>query len=227
MTEADFTVKGWLLSTGTLRILALLALFRHPEPPPLIIIEEIENGLDPRSVHLIVEEIRRVTESGRSQVILTTHSPYLLDLLDLVAYCAGGASGRGAHIHSPRDDDAGSWTAGRNALDPASVYTEFGKAAQSRTGMKVGMIFECADEGPDFKVCEHLAKRIRPDPLWLCRTLVGQQNETCSSNVANPQQRSSKMDAMKALHQSGTCTPASLGNRMEDPCRQKGQGTDI
>ncbi|MCY4540653.1 MAG: hypothetical protein OXE52_20725 [Chloroflexi bacterium] len=29
--------------------------------------------------------------------------------------------------------------------------------------MKVGMIFECADEGPDIKVCAHLAKRIRPD----------------------------------------------------------------
>ncbi len=83
MSEQDFEVPGWLLSTGTLRILALLALFRHPEPPPLIVIEEIENGLDPRSVQLIVEEIRRVTESGRSQVILTSHSPYLLDLFDL------------------------------------------------------------------------------------------------------------------------------------------------
>lgn len=29
--------------------------------------------------------------------------------------------------------------------------------------MKVGMIFECADEGPDLKVCALLAKRIRPD----------------------------------------------------------------
>ena len=83
LTEKDFNVVGWLLSTGTLRILALLALFRHPEPPPLIVIEEIENGLDPRSVQLIVEEIRRVTESGRLQVILTSHSPYLLDLFDL------------------------------------------------------------------------------------------------------------------------------------------------
>ncbi len=83
MTEDDFKVMGWLLSTGTLRLLALLALFRHPEPPPLIVIEEIENGLDPRSVQLIVEEIRRITESGLSQVILTSHSPYLLDLFDL------------------------------------------------------------------------------------------------------------------------------------------------
>lgn len=31
LTESDFKVPGWLLSTGTLRILALLALFRHPE----------------------------------------------------------------------------------------------------------------------------------------------------------------------------------------------------
>ncbi len=29
--------------------------------------------------------------------------------------------------------------------------------------MKVGMILECADDGPDLKVYEHLAKRIRPD----------------------------------------------------------------
>jgi len=71
------------MSTGTLRILALLALLRHPKPAPLIVIEEIENGLDPRTVHIIIEEIRRVVESGLSQVILTSHSPYLLDLLDL------------------------------------------------------------------------------------------------------------------------------------------------
>lgn len=83
MTEDDFTVPGWLLSTGTMRILALLALFRHPNPPPLIVIEEIENGLDPRCIHLIVDEIKDLVESGRSQVIVTTHSPYFLDLLPL------------------------------------------------------------------------------------------------------------------------------------------------
>lgn len=46
-------------------------------------IEEIENGLDPRSIHLIVEEIRTAVLSEKTQVILTTHSPYLLDLLTL------------------------------------------------------------------------------------------------------------------------------------------------
>ena len=83
MTEADFKIPGWMFSTGTLRVLALLALLRSPAPPPLIVVEEIENGLDPRSVNLILQEIRGAVESGRTQVIVTTHSPYLLDLLDL------------------------------------------------------------------------------------------------------------------------------------------------
>ncbi|MGK7873813.1 MAG: AAA family ATPase [Xenococcaceae cyanobacterium] len=83
VTESDFKIPGWLLSTGTLRLLALLTLLRHPDPAPLIVIEEIENGLDPKTIHLIVEEIRDVVETGKTQVILTTHSPYLLDLLTL------------------------------------------------------------------------------------------------------------------------------------------------
>ena len=29
--------------------------------------------------------------------------------------------------------------------------------------MKVGIIFECGPDGADRKVCEHLAKRIKPD----------------------------------------------------------------
>ncbi len=83
LSEDTYKVPGWLLSTGTLRMLALLALLRHPNPPPLIVVEEIENGLDPRSIHLIVEEIRNAVLAGTTQVIITTHSPYLLDLLTL------------------------------------------------------------------------------------------------------------------------------------------------
>ena len=76
-------IPSWLISTGTLRILALLAVLRHPEPPPLIVVEEIENGLDPRTLHLILEEIHTAVEAGKCQVILTTHSPYLLNLVDI------------------------------------------------------------------------------------------------------------------------------------------------
>lgn len=81
--EGSFTVPGWMLSTGSLRLVALLALLRHPHPPSLICVEEIENGLDPRTIHLVVDEILRATDAGRTQIMVTTHSPYLLDLVPL------------------------------------------------------------------------------------------------------------------------------------------------
>jgi len=83
LTERGWQLPGWLLSTGTLRILTLLALLHHPEPPPLLVSEEIENGLDPISVQLIVDEIRNAVESGSLQIIPMTHSPYVLDFLSL------------------------------------------------------------------------------------------------------------------------------------------------
>ena len=121
MTEADFKVMGWLLSTGTLRVLALLALFRHPEPPPLIIIEEIENGLDPRTIHLIVEEIRNVVESGRSQIIVTTHSPYFLDLLALShIVMVERVDGQPIFTRPADDESLQNWA---NKFAPGKLYT--------------------------------------------------------------------------------------------------------
>jgi len=83
ITDRPIEVPGWLISTGTIRVLALLAVLRNPVPPPLIVVEEIENGLDPRTIHLVLDEIRSAVQAGQSQVILTTHSPYLLDLLPI------------------------------------------------------------------------------------------------------------------------------------------------
>lgn len=122
MTESEYKVMGWLLSTGTLRVLVLLALFRHPEPPPLIVIEEIENGLDPRTIHLIVEELRNLVESGRSQVIVTTHSPYLLDLLPLWSIVlVERDEDRGPVFSRPDDNpELGKWA---EKFGPGRLYT--------------------------------------------------------------------------------------------------------
>ena len=122
LTEADFKVPGWMLSSGTLRMLALLALLRHPNPPPLIVVEEIENGLDPRSIHLIVEEIRNAILSGVTQVILTTHSPYLLDLLTLEHLILVERDGKGQpRFLRPSDsENLQRWT---DDFAPGKLYT--------------------------------------------------------------------------------------------------------
>lgn len=122
LTEANFKVPGWLLSTGTLRMLALLALLRHPNPPPLIVVEEIENGLDPRSVHLIVEEIRSAVLSGVTQVIVTTHSPYLLDLLTLEHLVVVERDTQG-HPHFFRPADQANLQRWAAEFAPGKLYT--------------------------------------------------------------------------------------------------------
>ena len=69
------------MSDGTLKILAYLLLLADPDPPALIGIEEPENGLYPRLQTLLAEELREACEAGRTQVILATHSPYLVNAL--------------------------------------------------------------------------------------------------------------------------------------------------
>ena len=122
LSEDTFKVPGWLLSTGTLRMLALLALLRHPSPPPLIVVEEIENGLDPRSIHLIVEEIRSAVLAGVTQVVVTTHSPYLLDLLTLEHLVVVERDGEG-HPRFIRPADHKNLQAWAQEFAPGKLYT--------------------------------------------------------------------------------------------------------
>ena len=77
------------MSDGTIRFIALLAILCHPEPPPLICIEEPEIAMHPDSLGLIAELLRKASE--RTQIIVTTHSPQLVDLFsdepDMVVVC--------------------------------------------------------------------------------------------------------------------------------------------
>ena len=77
------------LSDGTIRFIALLAILCHPDPPPLICIEEPEIAMHPDSLDLVVELL--IEASQRTQLIVTTHSPWLIDRLsaqpDSVVVC--------------------------------------------------------------------------------------------------------------------------------------------
>lgn len=64
-------------SDGTLKLLAYLLVLLDPEPPPFIGIEEPENFLHPRLLPELAEECRAATE--RSQLLVTTHSPFFLN----------------------------------------------------------------------------------------------------------------------------------------------------
>lgn len=66
-------------SDGTLKLLAYLTLLYDPAPPKLIGIEEPENYLHPRLLPELAEECQQA--SDRTQLIVTTHSPFLINPL--------------------------------------------------------------------------------------------------------------------------------------------------
>ena len=79
LEEGDVVIPATRLSDGTLRYLCLLAVLCHPEPPPLICIEEPELGLHPDILPTVSKLLLEASE--RSQLIVTTHSDMLVDAL--------------------------------------------------------------------------------------------------------------------------------------------------
>jgi predicted ATPase len=79
--DAPFSnpVLARFASDGTLKMLAYLVLLYDPAPPPFVGIEEPENFLHPRLLPELAEECRAATE--RTQLLVTTHSPFFLNAL--------------------------------------------------------------------------------------------------------------------------------------------------
>jgi predicted ATPase len=79
--DAPFShpVLAKFASDGTLKMLAYLLLLYDPAPPPFIGIEEPENFLHPRLLPELAEECRAA--SDRTQLLVTTHSPFFLNAL--------------------------------------------------------------------------------------------------------------------------------------------------
>ena len=73
----DRPVLSRFASDGTLKMLAYLIVLYDPEPPQFIGIEEPENFLHPRLLPELAEECRSACE--RSQLLVTTHSPFFLN----------------------------------------------------------------------------------------------------------------------------------------------------
>jgi predicted ATPase len=68
-----------MASDGTLRLLALTLPAYLPELNGVFLIEEPENGIHPKAVETVFQSLSNVTEA---QVLLATHSPIILSLVE-------------------------------------------------------------------------------------------------------------------------------------------------
>ncbi len=80
--ETDETkLSSYSVSDGTLRFLAMLAALLDRSMKGLYFFEEIDSGIHPSRLQLLVDLIERQTERQDLQVIATTHSPELLSII--------------------------------------------------------------------------------------------------------------------------------------------------
>ena len=77
--ENGLKVPSWVVSDGTLRLLALTLLAYLPDPTGVFLIEEPENGIHPRAVETVFQSLSSVYGA---QVLLATHSPVILSIAE-------------------------------------------------------------------------------------------------------------------------------------------------
>jgi predicted ATPase len=73
-------IPSWAMSDGTIRFLAHLLVAFGASPSPLVCFEEPENFIHPRLLELLAHLLKKA--STRSQILVTTHSPYMLNFLE-------------------------------------------------------------------------------------------------------------------------------------------------
>ena len=75
-------ISAYSASDGTLRFLAMIAALLGPESSRFYFFEELDNGIHPARLHLLLGLIEREVERVPVQMVATTHSPELLALLN-------------------------------------------------------------------------------------------------------------------------------------------------
>ncbi|MEH2411868.1 AAA family ATPase [Nostoc sp.] len=83
---SEHRIPAYDISDGTLRILAFLTALYQENTPSIICFEEIENGVHPWLLHKMIELLKIVSTEGITgkpvQVLITTHSPVLLNYVE-------------------------------------------------------------------------------------------------------------------------------------------------
>lgn len=93
------------MSSGTLRILALMTALYGETQAGLVGIEEPENYVHPLAIEAFAEHLRAASE--RVQIIVTTHSPLLLDCLASPEFvCIVRRTAEGTKVERPTNPEA-------------------------------------------------------------------------------------------------------------------------
>ncbi|MDR2031341.1 MAG: AAA family ATPase [Azoarcus sp.] len=85
----------WVLSDGTLRMMALTIPAFLPPEPAVYMVEEPENGIHPKALEIV---LRSLSSIPGSQLLLTTHSPFVVQQCGVEPLLCFSRDEEGTHI---------------------------------------------------------------------------------------------------------------------------------
>lgn len=138
-SKSSVTFDALSMSDGTLRILGVLLAAFQPSSPSLIGIEEPESSIHPAASEAVVDVL--IDSSERSQVIIATHSPEILDAKRI------------------RDDQIRivEWKDGKTRIGPVGEQTR--KLIQERL-CTAGELLAADELGPDEEAVQMSGKQL-------------------------------------------------------------------
>lgn len=114
----DLWLPSWVLSDGTLRLLALTIIAYLPVRDKIFLIEEPENGLHPQAIETIYQSLSSVYNN---QVLMATHSPAILRLAEPQSILCFSKTSSGAAVVI-RGDEHPKLRYWRKGVDIASLH---------------------------------------------------------------------------------------------------------
>jgi predicted ATPase len=80
--KGDGWVPADLLSEGTLFSFGIHTVLHQRQPPRLVILDDVDRGLHPRAQRALVQQLKTIAADHEGpRLIVSTHSPYILDEL--------------------------------------------------------------------------------------------------------------------------------------------------
>jgi hypothetical protein len=116
--QSGLKAPSWVVSDGTLRLLALTLLAYMPGTEGIYLIEEPENGIHPRAVETVYQSLSSVYGA---QVLCASHSPVVLGLAkpsDLLCF-AKDATGATDIVHGDEHPRLKNW---KGTLDLGTLF---------------------------------------------------------------------------------------------------------
>ncbi|MDM8560338.1 ATP-binding protein [Candidatus Parabeggiatoa sp. HSG14] len=120
-------IKANYLSDGVMRILAIISLSLMGEKANTMMIEEIEDGINPYLIEKIVETLMNIAQSEVKQFILTTHNPLILDWMLIEGIYLLYRNKESGQVRAKRFSDSSTVINNLDYMNPGEIWINFDK----------------------------------------------------------------------------------------------------